>query len=306
MFSFLPAPIKGSLVLLLVCINTTVSMPFLIVGALLKLLIPMPFIKQYATEALIAIATYWVSFNGFVMSVFLDIQWDISDVDGLTMNDWYFVNCNHQSWSDILIVQKLLNGRIPMLKFFLKKELIWIPIIGVCWWALDFPFMKRHTKEQVAKNPKLAGKDLASTRKACEKFKQTPVSVFNFVEGTRFTPAKHKHQGSTFTHLLKPKAGGAAFVLGSMGEQMHTMLDITIVYPGEHIGPWDLICGRLKKVVVHINKIEIPPEFLGKDYSTDLVFKADFQRWLNQQWIDKDALIGQLKEKHSLSAGGES
>jgi len=300
MLSFLPGRLKGTIILLLVILNTLFWLPILVVGAFLKLLIPLPFIKKYATIILIASATNWVSLNSFFMTLFLKIEWDISDIEGLSMNDWYFVNCNHQSWSDIPITQKVLNRRIPMLKFFLKKELIWVPIIGICWWALDFPFMKRYTLEQVRKNPQLAGKDLDTTRKACEKFKETPVSVFNFLEGTRFTKGKHAKQQSPFTNLLKPKAGGAAFVLGSMGEQMHTMLDITIIYPDDEIGPWDLFCGRIKKVVVHFNKIEIPKEFLGKDYANDPTFKADFQIWLNQVWADKDALISKLKKQHGI------
>jgi len=301
MLSFLPERLKGTIILLLVIFNTIFWMPILIVGAFLKLLIPLPFIKKTATRVLIASATNWVSLNSFFMTIFLKIEWDITDIDDLSRNDWYFVNCNHQSWSDIPITQKILNRRIPMLKFFLKKELIWVPIIGVCWWALDFPFMKRYSLEQVRKNPQLAGKDLATTRKACEKFKETPVSVFNFLEGTRFTQEKHDKQQSPFTNLLKPKAGGAAFVLGSMGEQMHTMLDITIIYPDKDIGPWDLFCGRIKKVVIHFNKIEIPKEFLGKDYSTDPTFKANFQVWLNKVWSDKDALITKLKKQHNVS-----
>ena len=188
-----------------------------------------------------------------------------------------------------------------MLKFFLKKELIWVPIIGICWWALDFPFMKRSTPAEIKKDPSLAGKDLETTRQACEKFKTTPVSVFNFLEGTRFTPAKHARQQSPFKHLLKPKAGGAAFVLGSMGGQMHTMLDLTIVYPDKQIGPWDLFCGRISKVIVHINKIEIPKEFLGKDYSCDPEFKAAFQVWLNTLWEEKDQLIADIKARHHIS-----
>lgn len=301
MLTFLPARLKGALILSLVMLNTLFWTPILIVGAFLKLLIPLPFIKKIATKVLISSATNWVSLNSFFMTIFLETEFDISDIEGLSMDDWYFVNCNHQSWSDIPITQKVLNRRIPMLKFFLKKELIWVPIIGICWWALDFPFMKRYSLEQVRKNPQLAGKDLATTRKACEKFKTTPVSVFNFLEGTRFSQEKHDKQQSPFTNLLKPKAGGAAFVLGSMGEQMHTMLDITLVYSEQNIGPWDLFCGRINKVVVHFNKIEIPKEFLGKDYGADPEFKANFQVWLNNTWTDKDALITALKAKHGLS-----
>jgi len=301
MFSFLPQKLKGSLILSLVILNTLFWLPILVIGAVIKIIIPLPFLKKWISKTLIACANNWVSLNSFFMFLFLKIDWVVSDIEGFSKNDWYFVNCNHQSWSDIPVVQKILNRRIPMLKFFLKKELIWVPIIGVCWWALDFPFMKRSTPEEIRKNPALAGKDLDTTRKACEKFKSTPVSVFNFVEGTRFNQAKHDKQQSPFTNLLKPKAGGAAFVLGSMGQQMHTMLDITIVYPDKQNGPWDLFCGRINKVVVHIKKIEIPKEFLGKDYSSDPTFKADFQSWLNILWTEKDALITELKDQHQIS-----
>ena len=301
MLSFLPASMKGTLILILVILNTLFWMPILVVGAVLKIIVPIEIIKKVVTKTLIACATNWVSMNSFFMALFLEIEWDITDAEGLSRDEWYFVNCNHQSWSDIPVVQKTLNRRIPMLKFFLKKDLIWVPIIGVCWWALDFPFMKRSTLAQIKKDPSLAGKDLETTRAACEKFKTTPVSVFNFLEGTRFTPEKHAQQGSPFQNLLKPKAGGAAFVLGSMGEQMHTMLDLTIVYPDKKIGPWDLFCGRISKVIVHINTKEIPKEFLGKDYSSDPEFKAAFQIWLNALWEEKDQLINDIKEKHNIS-----
>lgn len=298
MFSFLPGPVKGTLILTLVTLNTLVWMPILVVGAILKIIIPLEFIKKFVTKLLIACATNWVSLNGAFMYMFLKVEWDVTDVEGLSPNDWYFVNCNHQSWSDIPIVQKILNRRIPMLKFFLKKELIWVPIIGICWWALDFPFMKRSTPEQIKKDPSLAGKDLETTRQACEKFKTTPVSVFNFLEGTRFNKTKHEKQQSPYKNLLKPKAGGAAFVLGSMGEQMNTMLDITIVYTDKEIGPWDLFCGRINKVIVHLRTIDIPKEYLGRDYGNDPEFKASFQVWLNELWEDKDRLIDDIKRKH--------
>jgi 1-acyl-sn-glycerol-3-phosphate acyltransferase len=301
MLSFIPGPIKGSIILILVILNTLFWMPILVIGAILKIIIPIDIIKKTATKASIACATNWVSLNSFFMALFLKTEWDIKNIEDLSRDDWYFVNCNHQSWSDIPITQKILNRKIPMLKFFLKKELIWVPIIGICWWALDFPFMKRSTPEQIKKDPSLAGKDLETTRIACEKFKTTPVSVFNFLEGTRFSKQKHDRQQSPFTNLLKPKAGGAAFVLGSMGEQMHTMLDLTIVYHDKDIGPWDLFCGRLTKVTVHINKIEIPKEFLGKDYSSDPEFKTAFQAWLNTVWEEKDQLISDIKARNNIS-----
>lgn len=296
MLNFLPGPLKGSLIIVLVLLNTLFWMPILVIGALLKLAIPIPVIRKITTNASIACATNWVSINSFLFWLFHKIEWDISGTDNLKKEGWYLINSNHQSWADIPIVQKVLNRKVPMLKFFLKQDLIWVPVLGICWWALDFPFMKRYSKAQIEKNPSLAGKDLETTRIACEKFKTSPVSVFNFLEGTRYTPAKHTKQASPFKHLLKPKAGGAAFVLGSMGEQMHTMLDVTIVYPENNCGAWELVCGRIPKVKVNVRELDIPKEFLGKDYANDEVFKADFQEWVNQLWLDKDALISEMKQ----------
>lgn len=297
MLNFLPNGLKGCLYFVFMLLNTVFWLPVLLIGAFLKIIIPLPAVQKTTTQLSIAAATNWVSLNSALLTLFNKIDWHIEGGADLSRKQWYLVNCNHQSWADILIVQKVLNRKVPMLKFFLKQELIWVPIIGVCWWALDFPFMKRYSAEQVRNNPSLAGKDLETTRKACEKFKSTPVSVFNFLEGTRFTPEKHQQQQSPFSHLLKPKAGGAAFVLGSMGKQMHTMLDISLVYPeGGNIGFWDLLSGNIKRVSINIRQIDIPAEFLGKDYASDAQFKAAFQQWLNELWVEKDALIDEMKQ----------
>ncbi len=291
MFRFLPGPLKGSLIVLIILINTLFWMPILVIGAVLKLILPIPILRSLTTKLSIASASNWISINSSLFWLFHKIDWKVSGLEGLSMNEWYLVNCNHQTWADIPIAQKVLNRKVPMLKFFLKQELIWVPVLGICWWALDFPFMKRYSAAQVAKNPALAGKDLETTRKACQKFKTTPVSVFNFLEGTRNTPEKHKRQESPFKHLLKPKAGGAAFVLGSMGEQMNTMLDISIVYPSSRNSFWDLICGRISEVTINVKTIDIPTEFIGKDYANDQEFKSEFQAWINTIWEDKDALL---------------
>lgn len=300
MLSFLPGPLRGSLIILIIIINTSLCFPFLMFVALLKLMLPLPTLSRVCTKIAIQIATYWVGVNSFLFALFLKIEWHISGVDELSKDEWYLVNCNHQSWADIPIVQKVFNRKIPMLKFFLKQELIWVPLLGLCWWALDFPFMKRSTPAEIRKNPALAGKDLEVTRKACEKFKFTPVSVFNFMEGTRLTPSKHAQQGSSFDSLLKPKAGGAAFVLGSMGEVMQTMLDVTILYPNSPSNIWAMLCGKVSDVVVDVRKVEIPPQFLGKDYTNDPEFKAEFQSWVNDLWIEKDAHIKVLKAKYEV------
>ncbi|MBZ0333178.1 acyltransferase [Marinobacter sp. AL4B] len=297
MLNFLPAPFKGVLVLLLIVLNTVIFLPFLLLFAIVKLLLPVTMIRKGCTIVINGIAWYWIGFNNTLVRIFHKVEWDVRGAQALSKEHWYFVTCNHQSWADITAMQFVLNSKIPLLKFFLKKELIWVPLLGIAWWALDFPFMHRHTKAQLAKRPELKGKDIEATKAACEKFRYTPVTIFNFMEGTRFTPEKHQRQNSPYKNLLKPKAGGTAFVFGAMGEMIHTMLDVTIVYPGGTPGIWDYMCGRVTKIIVDIRTREVPAQFLGMDYEGDREKRVEFQRWISGMWAEKDALIDQLKKQ---------
>ena len=170
---------------------------------------------------------------------------------------------------------------------------MWFPIMGQAWWALDFPFMKRYSKQFLEKHPHLRGKDVEITRKACEKFKKIPVSVMNFVEGTRFTPQKHERQQSPYKNLLKPKAGGISYVLMTMGEQLNKIMDVTIIYPDGPTGFWSFLCGKVRTIKVMVNTIPVPEELMG-DPLADADLKAGIQNWLNSLWLEKDK---------SLSAG---
>jgi 1-acyl-sn-glycerol-3-phosphate acyltransferase len=297
MLNFLPAPLKGALAALMILCNTLVLFPILLVFALLKLVLPLVAVRKGCTVILNNIAWVWIGFNNLLMDLLHKVTWDVRGAENLSRQHWYFVTCNHQSWADIPAIQYVLNSRIPLLKFFLKKELIWIPFLGIAWWALDFPFMHRHTKEQIARRPELKGKDVAATQAACEKFRYTPVTIFNFMEGTRFTPEKHQRQNSPYRNLLKPRAGGTAFVLGAMGEMIHTMLDVTIVYPDGRAGFWDYLCGRIRRIVVDIRVREIPPQFLGMDYENNRDTRAEFQRWVSEIWAEKDARIDELRSE---------
>jgi 1-acyl-sn-glycerol-3-phosphate acyltransferase len=200
------------------------------------------------------------------------------------------VVANHQSWVDILVLQRIFHRKIPFLKFFLKKELLWFPILGQAWWALDFPFMRRHTPGFLKRHPHLRGKDLEITRKACEKFKTIPVSVMNFVEGTRFSEEKHGRLKSPYTHLLRPKAGGLAYTLSAMGRQMDRILDVTIAYPDGVKSFWRFLCGEVKEIKVRVKALEITPELQG-DYFNDREYRIRFQGWLNALWTEKDHCI---------------
>jgi 1-acyl-sn-glycerol-3-phosphate acyltransferase len=293
MLNFLPAPVIGAIAAVAIFFNTLFWCLLLYLVAVLKLLIPVPAWRAGCTKAAIWLAEAWISGNSAWMRLTQQTEWRVYGLEGLRYDEWYLVISNHQSWVDIFVLQHVFNKRIPFLKFFLKQELIWVPVIGLAWWALDFPFMKRYSREQVARRPELRGKDLETTRKACERFKTTPVSVMNFLEGTRITPAKHSRQQSPYQHLLKPKAGGIGFVLGAMGDQIDTMLDVTIIYPQGIPDAWAFLRGEVKEIDVIIEKRPIPTPFLNQDYQNNDDFREEFQGWVRELWLEKDMLLDQ-------------
>jgi 1-acyl-sn-glycerol-3-phosphate acyltransferase len=278
MLAFLPGPVRGTLALVLFFINTVFwTIPLVAIG-LLKRLIPVIGWRKFWSRVQNHIGTVWILINNGSLRLTNRIRWDVRGVDGLLPNEWYLVVANHQSWVDILVLQKIFCRKIPFLKFFLKKELIWVPFLGLAWWALDYPFLERSSA---------AYKDMETTLKACEKFRTIPVSVMNFVEGTRFTIEKHRKQHSPYANLLKPKAGGIAFVLAAMGKQIHSILDVTIVYPQGAQNFWAFLCGRVREIKVRVKPVPVDGELVG-DYFHDSKFRKQFMIWLNAMWEEKD------------------
>ena len=253
--------------------------------AVVKVLLPIATVRHLLTRILTRIAESWVGVNSVLMGSLGGTRIDAPSLDGLHRDGWYLVVCNHQSWVDIPVLQAVFNRRIPLLRFFLKQQLIWVPVLGLAWWALDFPFMKRYSKDVLTKRPELRGKDIEATRRACAKYRELPVAVMNFVEGTRFTPDKHVKQASPYRHLLLPRAGGIAFVLDAMGELIEAIVDVTIVYPAGKPSVADLFTGRVREVRVDVRVLPLPAR---GDYENDARHRQRFQTWLNALWQDKD------------------
>ena len=291
MLYFLPSPLRGLIAALLLALNALFWVPVLLFFALLKLLIPVKKMRLLIDPMLVRIAESWISGNSAWMRLTQRTTWDVQGLDGLNPRSWYLVNCNHQSWVDILVLQHLLNRRIPLLKFFLKQQLIWVPVMGLAWWALEFPFMRRHSEEFLKKHPEMRGKDQATTRQACEKFALIPTSVMNFLEGTRFTPAKHALQNSPYKHLLKPKVGGMALALNAMGDKFQAILDVTIVYPDGAPTFMQFLSGKVQRIVVRVRALPVPQDLVCGDYAGDPAVREAYQKWGQQLWLEKDAQI---------------
>lgn len=288
------ALLRLSLVFLLIATSTVLHVGPLLGVALLKALLPSRRLRRAADPLLTGIAESWIAVNSWALERFTDTRIDAAVDADLRVDGHYLMLANHQSWVDIVVLQKVFNRRIPLMRFFLKRQLFWVPLLGLAWWALDFPFMGRYTPKQVARRPELAGRDIAATRRACEKFRAIPVTIVNFVEGTRFTLAKHARQGAEYRHLLRPKAGGVAFVLDAMGAGLHAILDVTIAYPAGRPSLADLLAGRVPSVRLQVRQRPIPAEFLGGDYQNDRAFRARFQQWMNAMWREKDQDVARL------------
>ena len=290
----LPAPLRGLTAASLLALNTLFWVPILLLFALLKLLVPGKSMRLWVDPVLLRIAEAWIAGNSGWMRLTQATVWDVQGLEGLSPRSWYLVNANHQSWVDILVLQHLLNRRIPLLKFFLKQPLIWVPVMGLAWWALDFPFMRRHSEAYLKKHPEMRGRDQETTRRACEKFALIPTSVMNFLEGTRFTAAKQARQQSPYRHLLKPKTGGVAVALNAMGEKFEAVLDVTIVYPDGVPDFWQFLSGQVRRVIVRVQTLPIPSQLLGGDYAGDAAMRQAYQQWVHELWLAKDARIATL------------
>lgn len=290
--------LQGCLAVFVLILSTTFFfIPIFFIG-LLKLIPNMRW-RVWCTRMIDGVIAWWSDANNAYIDRTQPVRWQINGVENLHPNQWYLVVCNHQSWLDIVLLQRLFNRKIPVLKFFIKDQLKWVPLLGFSWWAMGSPFMKRYSKEYLLKKPHKKGQDLAATGKALDLFKKTPSTIMNFVEGTRFTTAKKQLQQSPYQHLLKPKAGGIGFVISAMGEQIPNLLDVTIVYPAKQHSLWDFLCHRIDSITLHVRQIPIPRQFLKGGLIEDEGIQGEFRTWLNAHWAEKDKLIASLQQGES-------
>lgn len=297
MLRYLPAPVRGTMASVLTVLNLVFwIIPFYVL-AIIKLL-PIPPLRQLCFRGLEGIAALWIDGNS-ALARSNGIEFDVRGTDDLVYADWYLVGTNHVSWVDVVALQRAFNHKIPFLRFFVKQQLIWVPLLGLAWWAMELPFMRRHSRAQIQANPQLRIDDVAATKRACEPFRHRPTAITNFLEGTRFTPAKHAAQGSPFTHLLKPKVGGIAYALEAIGEKMNTFLDVTLVYPHGRETLWDLMTGRLRRVIIDVQRRTVPADLLNGDYGGDAEYRARFKLWVEGIWQEKDRRIGELRRELS-------
>jgi 1-acyl-sn-glycerol-3-phosphate acyltransferase len=285
--------VRATVIALLLPLNLILWGTPIFLGGLVKLL-TFGALRRRVILFLTSLAEQWVRGNDAIFDLMLTTKWDIEGVDDLHRDGHFLVISNHISWVDIFALFRAMQGKLPFPRFFLKQQLIWFPIAGQACWALEFPFMRRYSPEYLERHPEKRGRDLETTRIACERYRTIPVSILNFVEGTRFTREKHAEQKSPYRHLLRPRIGGVGFVLAALGDQLEAMYDVTIVYPHPEVTMWEFASNRIERIVIRARRIEIPSEFCDPAVTEPGPARERFKQWMEGVWRDKDALIDSL------------
>ncbi|KMY66065.1 hypothetical protein AAU61_19105 [Desulfocarbo indianensis] len=287
------AHLRGCATISLMALNTIWWTALLFCVTLYKAVVPIGGWRRAAGRGMVNLANAWITCNNLILALVNEVEWRFVLPRGLDRWRNYLVIANHQSWTDILALQRVFLRRIPFLRFFLKQNLIWVPLLGPAWWALDFPFVKGRSKRAVKAGGRSEAANLDFVAKACAKYREIPVSIMNFVEGTRFTRQKHQRQNSGYDNLLKPKAGGVTMVLSAMPDCLHSILDVTIVYPGGAGTFWEFICSRRRQVVVHVEEKQLAG-LITDERLRDEGFRSHVEGFLNDMWRAKDGKLRRL------------
>jgi len=289
-------PIRALLTQLVILPVTIILIAPMMLVAFIKVIVPNRRFRRFGTRVVIGIAEIWAWMVPRVFRLLHHTRYEVSGDLDVDRRHSYMMISNHQSWVDIPVLLEVFDGRVPFYRFFLKRELIWLPLLGMAFWALEYPFMKRYSRAYLEKHPEKRGEDLKATRKACERMRGLPATIINYPEGTRLTPAKHEKQASPYRHLLRPRAGGISFVLTSMGDQLDGLIDVTIRYPDGVPGFLQFLGNGVPRIQVHVRKLPVPEEMTRGDYQNDPEFRARFQEWVNQLWQEKDDLLEEMKD----------
>ncbi|WP_037971941.1 acetyltransferase [Succinivibrio dextrinosolvens] len=295
MLSFLPGPLLFIINSLLIAFNVIlIATPILLLG-IVKILLPFDFIKKFVDNCNYYLYKIWVVDNRMLMSLTNDIRWHITGDEIPSTRKSCIVLSNHISWLDILFIGAVYGGRIPITKFFMKQNLIYIPFVGLACYTLGMPFLKRYPKEKLLKNPALRTKDVETTKKVCRELVKFPSSLINFCEGTRYTPEKAKKAKSTYRHLMPPKAASLGVALSEIYDEVEYIFNTTFYYPENSKGAFmDMMFGRIKNVYVNIEILEKNDRLRG-NYLEDKTFKHDFTMYLRELWEKKDKIIDEME-----------
>jgi 1-acyl-sn-glycerol-3-phosphate acyltransferase len=285
--------LRVPVIILLLILNTALWGTLIFLGGIVKLL-SFGKARHQVILGLAWLGARWVQGSNQIFDWFLDTEWRLEGFDGFRRDGHYLVVSNHVSWIDIFCAFRALHGKAPFIRFFLKHTLKWFPIVGQACWALEFPFMRRYSPEYLAQHPEKRGRDLETTRRACQRYRHLPVTILNFAEGTRFTREKQQLLKSPYRHLLPPRGGGIGFVIASLGEQLDSLIDMTIVFPTPDLTIWDFVNNRVPWIAMSARRVHIPNELITPAITEPGPEREAFKAWIGKIWQDKDREIERI------------
>jgi 1-acyl-sn-glycerol-3-phosphate acyltransferase len=289
--------LRGLLTILLFILNLAFWGTLVLVVAPIKFLLPRSELRRRVILLLARFGAGWVGGNNAICDWMLPTVWDVSGIEETGPEKHYLIVSNHVSAVDIIALFRVFHRRMAFLRFFLKHQLVWFPILGQACQALEFPFMKRYSPDYLARHPEKRGRDLETTRRACQRYRDIPVAILNFLEGTRFTLEKQANQESPYRHLLRPRIGGISFVLASLGDQLDALYDVTLAYPGGNASMWDFVTGRVPRIVVHARRLEIPSELTTPEVTEPGPARDRLKEWIDEMWREKDELLRTMSDE---------
>jgi len=284
----------GLITFLLILIELIIGFGTLAIINIPRGIIPLKIFKIYLAKVSNIIGDLTVYGLKLIMLLMHGNNISIINNQEFDKNEWYMAMSNHQSWADIFILLVAANYKLPLLKFFMKRELWWIPFVFLANKTLNMPFVNRHSKKEIEQNPSLRNQDYKNTLKSCKRFLRTPSTIFSYAEGTRFTDEKHDQQGSPYNNLLSPKIGGMATALSAM-PNINTLVDYTVVYKSKKRDAWSFAKGDMKHVKVLVTKYKIPDNLKNRNYANDKDYRDEFKNWIETIWAEKDKKIEELK-----------
>ena len=101
---------------LLIALSTIFHVLPLLLVAMFKVLLPLPALRRASDPLLTGLAASWIGFNGWMWDRLTDTRLQVQGDGALARDGHYLVLANHQSWVDILVLQKVFNRRIPLLR----------------------------------------------------------------------------------------------------------------------------------------------------------------------------------------------
>lgn len=299
MLNFLPGPLLFLINLVLFAADAILLATPVVVLGIVRFLLPLKSVATVIEKIDYYIYWLWSINSKHIILLTNNIKFHISGDEPLGPGKSCVVISNHKSWIDILMLTTVFEAKIPITKFFMKKNLIYIPFIGLACYALGMPFLRRYPKEKILKNPKLRAKDIETTKRACRDFVDYPASLVSYVEGTRYTHKKAEKYHSPYKNLMPPKYTGLGVAISEIGKDIECIYNLTFYYPDlKKPGFLELLLGRVKHVYARIEVIR-SEEIPQGNYLEDNQFKQEFSSYIQNLWDQKDLVLEEFKADYA-------